>query len=1058
MRELNFKVGKMKYFKFIFLLSAFVFCQMAAMAQERRVSGKVSDENEQPLAGVVVRALEDNAGTMTDKDGRYSLKIADGVKRLEFSMLGYTKIVKSLGDKTVVNVKMTEQDKRLSEVVVIGYGAVSKKDLTGAVGQVNVEDLAKAPVGSFAEALAGRVSGVQVSSVDGQPGAENSIIIRGANSLTQNNSPLFVVDGIPMEDFDPASLSAEDIKSMSVLKDASAIAIYGSRAANGVIVITTQKGMVGKPIVSFSAKVGFPRMTNWIEMMDAYEYVKYLEEYDESRARLLYFQDGKTLEDYRNAPGINWQKQISASNPMTMIYDLSVRGGTPQTRYSISGSYYGQDGIISNSGNSSFRGRASIDQMIRSKFKVGVDVTGSHNKNYGQLISSEGISSTTITNLLYRVWAYRPYSPNSDLEELLVDDDMYSNNDFRINPVLSNSNEFREQIRDDLRVTAYMEYKPTGYLTINVRGAVNNRKESTENFNNSNTINGSPYNNRNTKGQWGSVSHYQRTIYTNENTITFDRKIRDVHHLNVVGGASFELGVTKSDGMSAINVPYDELGIYGLGMGVANGVSYSYGDYTMASFYGRANYVYDSRYLFTVTMRADGSSKFAPGHKWGYFPSVAASWNVAEEEFLRYVPQISSLKLRTSYGVTGNNRIGNYDYMASLDSGIKNYYSFGNQTPSLGVGTSRLANPKLKWEETKQFDAGIDFSILNNRISFTVDYYNKYTDNLLLNSQIPASTGYTYAMQNIGKVRNSGWEFSFESTNIKTPVFAWKSGFNISFNRNKVLKLNNDQNNRLDFARFQTTYNNTPMYITEVGKPMGLFYGFIFDGIYQTSDFRNLTEGIYVLNPGVADNGSSDVSPGVIKYKDINGDGTINDYDRVILGSPHPKHTGGFTNDFSYSTRRIGTFTLNVLLQWSYGNKVFNANRLIFEGNGTAQVGINQYKSYEERWTPDHPSNTLFKTKGAGPQGFISDRTLEDGSYLRLKTLELGYDLPQRWMKKIKVRSINLNIAAQNLFTWTRYSGLDPEVSILNSVLTSGFDFCAYPRAKTVTFGFRIRL
>ena len=302
-----------------------------------------------------------------------------------------------------------------------------------------------------------------------------------------------------------------------------------------------------------------------------------------------------------------------------------------------------------------------------------------------------------------------------------MDDDMYSNNDFRINPVLSNSNEFREQIRDDLRVTAYMEYKPTGYLTINVRGAVNNRKESTENFNNSNTINGSPYNNRNTKGQWGSVSHYQRTIYTNENTITFERKIRDVHHLNVVGGASFELGVTKSDGMSAINVPYDELGIYGLGMGVANGVSYSYGDYTMASFYGRANYVYDSRYLFTVTMRADGSSKFAPGHKWGYFPSVAASWNVAEEEFLRYVPQISSLKLRTSYGVTGNNRIGNYDYMASLDSGIKNYYSFGNQTPSLGVGTSRLANPKLKWEETKQFDAGIDFSILNNRISFTVD-------------------------------------------------------------------------------------------------------------------------------------------------------------------------------------------------------------------------------------------------------------------------------------------------------------------------------------------------
>lgn len=1029
-----------------------------AQDKNRTIAGLVIDKNNIPIPGVVVLAKGTTIAVATNEKGTFEITFSDKVSELEFSLLGYDTEIVKLTDKAGITVELRERDTALDEVVVVGYGTVAKKDLTGAVGKVNVDDLIKAPVGSFAEALAGRVAGVQVSSSDGQPGSAPQIIIRGASSLTQNNSPLYVVDRIPIEDFDPTSVSTEDIESMYILKDASAIAIYGARAANGVIVITTKKGMSSTPVVDLKMRIGFPRITKKIDMMSSYEYVKYLNEFDPGRAQMLYFNDGMTLDSYKNVESVNWQDHITSNNPVTQIYDLSVSGGNDQTKYMVSGSFYSQDGVLDNSGSSSYRGRATLQQKIRSNMELGVNVAASQHDSYGQLVSSDGVNTTTLTNLLYRVWAYRPYSPNGNLLEEFVDDDLYSSNDFRINPILSNENEYRKSTRRDLNASVSFEYKPINKLTLFMTGAINILNRESKQFNNSLTIEGSPYNIRNTKGQWGSIDNYSRNIYTNENTLTYNDLINDVHRINAIAGFSLEKGTTQSHGYTAVNIPNEDLGINGLGKGVPYSNHYTAGDYALVSYYGRLNYTYDSKYLLTATLRGDGSSKFAPGNRWGYFPSAALAWNVAEEDFIKNIYEISSLKLRGSYGIIGNNRIGYYNYLASLATGIGNYYSYGGDTPSVGVGTDKLANPDLTWERTKQLDLGLEISLFNGRIRLEADYYNKRTDDLLLNSQIPSNSGYTYAMQNVGEIENQGVELTIETVNLTKNNFTWTSSFNISFNKNKVLQLNNNAPNRLDFPRFQTTYNNTPLYITEVGRPMGMFYGLVFDGIYQYDDFMEGTENRYVLKQGVSDNGGP-VSPGDIKYKDMNGDGTINDFDRVVLGNPHPLHTGGFSNNFRYDSKKYGQFDLGIFLQWSYGNDVFNANRIIFEGNGIAATGINQYASYEDRWTPTNPSNKMFKTKGAGPQGFISDRTLEDGSFLRLKTLEFSYTLPQRLLRSHNsmFRSISFNVTAQNLFTITGYEGMDPEVSVMNNVLTPGFDFCAYPRAKVITFGCRLR-
>ena len=470
----------------------------------------------------------------------------------------------------------------------------------------------------------------------------------------------------------------------------------------------------------------------------------------------------------------------------------------------------------------------------------------------------------------------------------------------------------------------------------------------------------------------------------------------------------------------------------------------------LMSWLGRVNYSYRSRYMFTASFRADGSSKFTPGNRWGIFPSGAFAWRLGQEKFMRKLKFVDDAKLRVSYGVTGNNRIGDFATYPSLTQ--SDYYSFGNGTPSEAVVPNNLGNKDLTWESTEQIDLGLDLSLFGNRVNLTADLYRKTTRDLLLNANLPFTSGYSSVYKNVGKVRNDGLELSLSTVNVKTRDFEWTSDFNISFNRNRVMALAEGQESLLSTVAFTTDFNSTPLYIARVGGPMAAFYGIAWDGVYGYDDFEVDATGAYVLKKSVPTNGNAreTIQPGDIKYADQNGDGVVNDQDMVIIGRATPIHTGGFNNNFTYKG-----LSLNIFFQWSYGNDIMNANRIIFEGNYNGK-NINQFRSYVDHWTPENPTSRNFRPGGQGPRGVYSSRTIEDGSFLRLKTVQLSYTLPEKWVRRIHLHNVQIFVSGQNLWTWTRYSGLDPEVSTRNSALTPGYDYSAYARNRTYMAGLKI--
>uniref|UniRef100_UPI003D7F66F6 SusC/RagA family TonB-linked outer membrane protein n=1 Tax=Pedobacter sp. TaxID=1411316 RepID=UPI003D7F66F6 len=597
-------------------------------------------------------------------------------------------------------------------------------------------------------------------------------------------------------------------------------------------------------------------------------------------------------------------------------------------------------------------------------------------------------------------------------------------------------------------------------LSLKITGGISNRMIHADAFYNSQTAKGTPLIPTNTRGSYGIVAFEETNNWVNENTLTYKKKMGN-HNLDILGGFTLQGRKLNSNGYTSINVPNESLGLSGLDEGTPfNNVALA-SENTLASFISRVNYNYKSKYLLTASYRADGSSKFVSDNKWGYFPSGAFAWRMSSEEFMKNLTFISDAKFRVSYGLTGNNRVNDYATYASLsflpvnpNLTLTNNYSFNNATPGKGVIPSTLPNQDLKWETTSQLDLGYDLSLFKNRISVTVDLYKKITSDLLLNANMPYTTGYIKALQNIGKTENKGLELSLNTINIQTPSFTWSTNFNISFNRNKLISLADNQETLLSPINWEVAYANTPLYIAQVGAPVAQFYGFKWDGNYRYDAF-DLANGVYTLKSDQAYYGASRtaIQPGDIRYNDINGDGKVDDNDRTVIGSPLPKNTGGFSNNFSYKGLDLG-----VLLQWSYGNEVMNANRIIFEGNSLNYRNLNQYSEYIDRWTPENQSNTLARVGGQGPKGVYSSRVIEDGSYLRLKTVSLGYALPQKFISKLKVAKVYLSASAQNLYTITGYSGMDPEVSVRNSALTPGFDYSAYPRAKTITFDLKISL
>jgi TonB-linked SusC/RagA family outer membrane protein len=1057
------------------------------------VNGTVIDDKGIALPGVSVIEKATTNGVTTNVDGNFKLSVKDVNSILIFKMIGFASQEVRVGSQTSFKIKLITESSVLNEIVVIGYGTQKRKDVTGSVSTAPIEDMKKAPVTNYVEALEGRISGVVVSSSDGQPGAVPNIVIRGSNSATQDNSPLYVIDGIPVEGLNNSAINPQDIESIEVLKDASSTAIYGARGANGVILITSKKGKIGAPVINFGFSSGFQKITKKLAMMSPYEYVLYQRQIDslsnnyysaKSPIGAGYVTDSTflkywSLDKYKSVSANNLQDLMFVNAPMNN-YNLSVSGGEKKTRYFISGNIMNQNGILVNSGFKRYTGKVVLDQEVSDKLKLGISGNYSNTYQWGGNNQPNNINQyfTSTFSPNFSIYGYRPVSPldingnqTVNVVDAFTDPALQSTtssiaSSMIVNPYINQINQVKGDYVNNLIANGYIDYKILPSLTLHVTGGVTINLDRNEQFYNTFTSQGSPLTNAGSvNGVNGSVIFFQNSTWVNENTLTYNTTFSNKQHLNVLVGMT-ESGInTSSYGSKAVQLPNPAEGVSGLDEGTPSIITAASSNSTLASFLGRVNYDFNTKYYFTVGFRADGSSRFDVNNKWGYFPSGAFKWRFSQEKFLENSKILSDGGLRISYGKTGNNRVGDFSYLSTIKTSPYTYV-LSPSGLSTGAFPSTLANNNLKWETTDQVNLGLDLGLFNNRISFVADLYRKVTSNLLLNSTIPTSSGFQTVYANVGSIENKGLELSLNTTNIKSDNgFTWTSSFNIAFNQNKILSLAQNQESLLMATNWDQSFSSLPAYINKVGQPLGQMYGLVWDGVYQYSDFNistavNSSAGYpgvqsashYVLKDNVPTNGAprASIQPGDIKYKDINGDGIINSSDYTVIGNGLPIHTGGFGNNFSYKG-----FDLNIFLQWSYGQDVQNAGRYFFDGGVSNYANgryINQLADYNDRWSANNTTSSNYRIGGWGP-AFYSSRTIEDGSYLRLKTVQLSYNISSKVLKRVDIKSFRIYLSAQNLYTWTKYTGQDPEISTYNSVLTPNFDWSGYQRAATFTLG-----
>lgn len=1059
----------MKRKTFFVLLATFLCCFAGNLSAqtEKEITGKVIDNTMgDELPGVSVTVKGTSTGTITSMDGEFTIKAKEG-SVLQFSFIGYKTKSVTVGKQTVLDISLEEDAQSLDEVVVVavGYGDVRRRDLTGSIGKANMDDLNKVPVNNIAEALGGRIAGVQVSSKDGGLGDNFSIVIRGAGSLTQSTEPLYVIDGFPQETSGMSALNPNDIESVDVLKDASATAIYGSRGANGVVIITTKKGKSGRATVNYSGSMTASVVKNKMDLMNGYDFANLQkeimagnikdvngEEVDEFT--YYYLKDGITMDDYKTFPSYDWQDEIYRT-AISHSHYVGLTGGSDKMDYSASLSYSNQEGVIINSDLTRYQGRFNFSQKINDRVKVNANANFSSNVQNGPNPSN---AETTVSNsLMYSIWGYRPVSPSgSDLLAELYDSDVDMTNDYRFNPVRSAKNEYRRTTTNNLAANLGVEWEIINNLKLKVTGGYTGRDIKREEFNGSNTRTGNSHPaNTQSKGINAFLKQDEKRDYLNENTLSYSFA-KNEHSLSALGGITFQKSTSYYTTIRQDHITNESFGMSGIGKGSAvPEVTSSKGENGMISYLGRVNYNYASKYYATVSMRADGSSKFAKDNRWGYFPSTSLAWAFGREEFVaKALPWLSNGKLRASWGLTGNNRIGNYDYMAKLvtNSNTYKYPWEGSFTPGYVLGS--MANNKLKWETTEQFDFGLDLGFFDGRINLNVDYYIKTTKDLLLNADVPASSGYSTATLNVGKLRNKGLEVTLESINIKNKNFTWTSSFNIAFNTNEIVALNDGQESMISFVNWDNKYKTMPAYISQKGKAAGSMYGYVSQGTYKYEDFNTSVgangKTIYTLKddvPRLSDN----VQPGDPKYKKLVDDGTnqITDADRTIIGNGQPKHIGGLNNNLIYKN-----WDLNIFLQWSYGNDALNANRMVFE-NPQSRKNTNMFKSYNKRWTPENPESNMPRARAIGGE-YYSSRYVEDASYLKLKNISVGYNFNQETLRPLGLNAVRVFLSMENIATFTGYSGSDPEVSTRDGVLTPGFDWSAYPRSFNTSLGVNI--
>lgn len=979
----------------------FSFGQETINEGELPIKGKVSDPTGEPLIGVTISVEGAEGGTVTDEEGNFSITAPSG-SSLVFSYIGYETQTIAIGDQSTLNVTLEEEVEALDEFVVIGYGTQRRSDLTGSVSQVGAREVNAFPATNVLQSLNGRAAGVQVSQTTGAPGAGLNVRIRGTNSIQGGNEPLYVVDGFPIFGNNPTVLNNMDVESIEILKDASATAIYGSRGANGVVLITTKQGREGDTRVDVDFSYSEQTLRKQLDLMNAQEYARFYNIQAVNDGMEPYFSDSEIA---GFGDGFDWQDFVFQKAPMQSS-GVNVNGGNDKTRFSVSGSYLGQEGIVRGSDYKRYSLRSNVDHDISEKFNVSLSSTFSNLATARRDSDGGARGNSMIGAALSAAPSLTPYN-NDGSYRVLANSYPFVAPDI-INPINFINEQSTEIKANVFLANAALNFKPIPDLTIKISGGIENRDDRTDGYTSRRFIN---------SNGGASVSTSQFRSLLSENTVSYTKTFAQVHSLSAVAGVTYQNFLTTFLAGSGVGFLTDVSESHDLGAAENPGIPGSgYSQSELLSYLGRINYSYNNKYLFTVSFRSDGSSKYSEGNKWGYFPSGAIAWRISEENFMKNNSWISDLKLRGSWGKTGSQAIAAYATLNQLGSGKT---VFGNELYTTFAPGTRLPGD-LKWETTEQLDFGLDLGLLQNCILLTADYYIKNTRDLLNTVTLPSSLGFTTTLQNIGEVQNKGVELGIDA-NIFSGKFTWDLVGNISFNRNKVVRLSNGEDVLGAFVDVIVIRDN--LNILREGRPIGQFWGYQEDGYNET---------------------------GQIAYRDLDNDGSITANDKTYIGDPNPDFIYGLNSIMSFQN-----FELTLFLQGSQGNDIFNLSSV--PSTMDYSSGVNMPREVlMDHWSPTN-TGAKYPLISRNTSILISDRWVEDGSYLRLKNIQLAYNFPIQnfgidWMYQLQ-----LYVSGQNLWTSTKYSWWDPEVNSRGggNSTAQGIDHYSYPTAKTFTVGIR---
>lgn len=987
------------------ILILLLFVSAKSFSQTKTISGIVLDSVAgTPLNGAVIK-IDSSHAVLTDRDGNFQLKIAASLNgaSMEVNSIGYQTRYVFLDSQTNYTIKLVESSHQLNDVIVVGYGSVKKSDLTGSLASVSSKEIAKQPSTNLALSLQGKVPGAVIQSNNGNPGSSIKIRIRGANSITGNNDPLYVIDGVEGGSID--AINVNDVADVQILKDASATAIYGSRGANGVVLITTKHGANMPTEVQVIGNVSISKLPKKYDIVDAASYAQLI-----NKIKGTDYFSASQIENYQQNGGTDWQGELFHTG-ITQNHELSFRGGSKSTTFFVSGNYINQRGIEVNTNNKVYNFRTNLTTSFLNKFKLYVNFTA---------FGTDGLNTNDIGGKGSPIWVGAIMSPTYSPNDSNRYDALSGTGQGNVNPALVMKNRYTRFQNNGWSVNARLNYKITNDLQLDVYGnsGISNNKTG--------IISNDFLNVTQTSA---SQQLTQNTGWQNTNILTYDKNFSQKHHLTVTAMEQQIYNdqptfTASGTGIYPISLGYDNLGISSI-PSVASGRE----ERKLRSYLGRINYSFMDKYLLTLSYRADASSVFTEDHKWAYFPSAAFAWNISDEKFMQTQNFISKLKLRTSWGKTGNQGIGvngNIGYYNNWN------YSFGQTNGNPGTYLINASNPNLKWETTTQTNVGVDIGVLKNRINLTADFYVKNTKDLMLAVPIPGYDGGGTILQNIGQVRNKGYEVAIFGTAISQGSFQWDYNFNISSYKNKVVSLG-DQTQIFGTNPADGEITASP-FIIKVGEPLGSYYGYEWQGIYTTAQS--------------AEAAKMGLKPGDNIYADLDGDNAITSSDEKVLGNSNPKFSLGFDNTFTYKN-----FSLDIMLQSVLGRKMLNvmyadASTIIPDApNITTKDGF-------DYWTSDH-ENAKFANPftSTGKNYLVSSEYLQNASYLKVKNVALSYMLHKNL---IKFSDVKFSVSAQNLLTFTKYKGYDPEVSSYNKDSDGTLDYGAYPNPRTITFSLQL--